>query len=65
MAGSKKRQIAFGVAGCLFACSGLLWVLFANNIPIGMMNVAIGMMFVAFAAASAKKTTPPNDDPKP
>lgn len=32
-------------AGVLFILSGLIWVL-AGNVPIGMMNFCIGIMFL-------------------
>ena len=36
----------FGIAGVLFCLSGLIWVI-GGNIPIGMMNVCVGLMFTS------------------
>lgn len=52
MANRYWRKHGFNIAGCLLAVSGLVGVL-AGNIPIGMIHVAIGMMFIVLGAAAA------------
>lgn len=40
--------MGYMISGFLCFFSGLIWVL-AGNIPIGMMNVVVGLVFVALS----------------
>ena len=44
----------YAIASTLFCLSGLIWTI-AGDIPIGMMNIAVGMMFLTFCIRRKKK----------
>ena len=43
-----RKSILYGIAALSFTASGLIWTI-RGNIPIGMMNVSIGMTFLTFS----------------
>lgn len=56
-----RKARNYRIAATLFSLSGLLWVLrglighnIGLHIPIGMMNVCIGMMFLSISERAAK-----------
>ena len=57
-----KKNTLYKISGLLFVISGFMWNLaglinskISPNIPIGMMNICIGMMFFSIALQKDKK----------
>lgn len=66
MAKTPRQARAFQIAAICFSFAGLLWCIAALiggnvglNVPIGMMNICIGMMFLAMS-----RRQPPQPDEK-
>ncbi|MCZ6691659.1 MAG: hypothetical protein O7H41_18900 [Planctomycetota bacterium] len=59
MAKRNKLAIGFPIAGCLFAISGVGWIM-SGNTAIGMMNISIGMMFIVLGIVQGRKAVDPD-----
>jgi hypothetical protein len=45
----KRSEKYYRISAILFTLAGLIWVM-SGKLPIGMMNVCVGMMFFALSA---------------
>jgi hypothetical protein len=59
---NKTAAMIWSISGATFTVAGLIWTL-DDNVPIGMMNICVGMLFIVIGAGLASRKPEGDDAP--